>query len=114
MRYKIQTGSFAWIIHRATGIALTLYIFVHLYVLSHLKDPEQYKALMGLMKNPLVRLGEAGLLALVVAHALNGIRVTLAELGVPTRFQKLMFKVAVAVGIAAIIFGSIPLMGGGQ
>ncbi len=114
MRYKLQTGSFAWLIHRATGIALTLYIFVHLYVLSHLRDTARYKEFMGLMKSPLVRLGEAGLLALVVAHALNGIRLTLVDLGAPTRIQKLMFRIAVAIGSLAMIFGSVQLIGGGR
>lgn len=114
MRYKLQTGSLAWIIHRATGIALTFYIFVHLYVLSHLKNPVQYEALMNMMKNPMVKLSEAGLLALVAAHALNGIRLTLVDLGAPTRFQKLMFWIAAVIGILAVIFGTIPLIGGGH
>ena len=112
MRYKLQTGSFAWLVHRATGIALTLYIFVHLYVLSHLKDPAQYEALLKMMKNPLVKLGEVGLLGLVVAHAFNGIRVTLAELGAPTRLQKVMFLVAVVTGCILVAFGAVSILGG--
>ncbi len=114
MRYKLRTGSLAWLVHRATGIALTLYIFVHLYVLSHLKNPARYESLMGLMRTPLVKLGEAGLLGLVVAHALNGIRLTLIDLGAPTGLQKLMFKIAVASGILIIVFGALPLIGGGR
>ncbi|HEX8950110.1 MAG TPA: succinate dehydrogenase, cytochrome b556 subunit [Dissulfurispiraceae bacterium] len=114
MRYKIQTGAFAWLIHRGTGVALTLYVFLHLYVLSHLKDPVSYKALMELMKNPLVRLGEAGLLGLVVAHALNGIRVTLLELGAPTRIQKTVFWISFAIGAFIVIIGGVPMIGGGH
>jgi len=87
MRYRWHTGSTAWLIHRITGVLLTLYIFVHLYVLSHLKDLDSYKKLLQLMENPLVKLSEIGLLALVLAHGLNGIRVTLLELGMPSRKQ---------------------------
>ncbi|NOY63987.1 MAG: succinate dehydrogenase, cytochrome b556 subunit [Nitrospirae bacterium] len=108
MRYRWHTGSIAWLIHRITGVLLTLYIFVHLYVLSHLKDPESYKKILQLMENPFVKISEIGLLALVLAHGLNGIRVTLLELGVPTRLQKPLFWSAFLVGFVLLVFGSIP------
>jgi succinate dehydrogenase / fumarate reductase cytochrome b subunit len=114
MRYRLNTGSIAWIIHRSTGIALTLYIFVHLYVLGHLRDPAQYRSLMALMKNPLVKLGEAGLLALVVAHAFNGARLTLLDLGVSTRIHKALFWGAVATGGMLCLVGAWVFLGGGR
>ncbi|MEW5745101.1 MAG: succinate dehydrogenase, cytochrome b556 subunit [Nitrospirota bacterium] len=113
MRYKLTAGSSAWIVHRLTGVLLTLYVFVHLYVLSHLKDPVQYEALMGLMKHPLVRLSEVGLLGLVVAHSFNGIRLVLLDLGVPTRLQKKLFWAAVVIGGLLSVFGAIPFVIGG-
>lgn len=112
MRYRLQTGSFAWIIHRLTGIALTLYIFLHLYVLSSLRDPVRYEALMGVMKNPLVRIMEAGLLALVISHGLNGFRLTLIDMGVSTKTQKLLFWTALALGASVFILGAVPMIRG--
>ena len=112
MRYRWHIGSFAWLIHRVTGILLTLYIFLHLYVLSHLKDPIQYESLMKLMKNPLVKLSEISLLALVIAHALNGFRLTLIDIGVSTSLQKPVFWMAVAIGALLFIIGSFPIVGG--
>lgn len=112
MRYKFQTGYFAWLIHRITGVSLTFYIFVHLYVLSNLRDPSKYESMMGLMKNPIFRLSEVGLLALVVIHALNGVRLTLIDMGVPTRFQKTLFKSAVTVGGMIFVVGSWLIMWG--
>lgn len=112
MRYRWHTGSIAWLIHRVSGVLLTLYIFVHLYVLSSLKDPARYVSIMKLMKNPFVILSEVGLLALVLAHALNGLRVTLLELGLPTGMQKGLFYGAFIVGCLLIIAGSIPILGG--
>ncbi|MFO0754009.1 MAG: succinate dehydrogenase, cytochrome b556 subunit [Thermodesulfovibrionales bacterium] len=113
MRYKLRTGSFAWLIHRVTGVALTLYIFLHLYVLSHLRDPEEYRELMETMRNPLVRVSEVGLLALVVAHAFNGVRVTLLEMGLSTRLQKPLFWTAAAVGAVLCLAGAWVFLGGG-
>ncbi len=112
MRYRLQTGSFAWIIHRLTGIALTLYIFLHLYVLSSLRDPVRYEALIKATKSPLVRLMEAGLLALVIGHALNGFRLTLIDMGVSTRMQKLLFWSAFVLGSFLLIIGAVPMIRG--
>ncbi len=110
MRYRWHTGSIAWLIHRITGVLLTLYIFVHLYVLSHLKDLDSYKKMLKLMENPLVKLSQIGLLALVFARGLNGVRVTLLELGIPSRKQKTLFWYAVATGILLLVIGGIPLI----
>jgi succinate dehydrogenase / fumarate reductase cytochrome b subunit len=112
MRYRWHTGSVAWLIHRITGILLTLYIFLHLYVLSNLKDPAKYSEMMILMKNPLVVLSEVGLLGLVLAHGLNGLRVTLLELGLASRTQKTLFYAALGLGGVIFIAGSLPLLGG--
>jgi succinate dehydrogenase / fumarate reductase cytochrome b subunit len=112
MRYKIQTGSFAWLIQRLTGIALTLYIFLHLYVLSHLKDPLQYSSLIETMKNPLIRLSEAGLLGLVIGHAFNGFRLTVLVIGVSTGLQKKLFWTLFFVGALFLFYGSSIILGG--
>lgn len=112
MRYRWHWGSLAWVVHRVTGVLLTFYIFAHLYVLSHLRDPEEFTALMGLMKNPLVKILELGLLALVATHALNGIRLMLIDLGVPSRLQKPLLAGAVIAGLVILIAGAGPFVGG--
>jgi len=114
MRYRLRTGSFAWLIHRITGISLTLYIFLHLYVLSHLKDPARYESIMKQMENPIMRLGELALLILVFTHALNGFRLVLIDTGVPTRFQKTLFGIAATTGILIFVFGAIHFLRGGH
>jgi succinate dehydrogenase / fumarate reductase cytochrome b subunit len=111
-RYRWHTGSVAWIIHRLTGVALIFYLFVHLYVLSNLRDPERFEALMGLMKNPLVKVGEVGLLALVAAHAVNGVRLTAIDLGAPTRSHKPMFWAASLAFLGIIAVGAAVFLGG--
>ncbi len=114
MRYRLHTGSAAWIIHRVSGIALTLYIFLHLYVLSNLKDPEKFDAIMRTLNNPLIKIGEIGLLFLVAAHSLNGVRLTLLDVGLPTRLQKPLFWIAVVICGCILIFGIRPFTGGGH
>ncbi|GBD97276.1 MAG TPA: succinate dehydrogenase, cytochrome b556 subunit [Nitrospirae bacterium] len=113
MKYKWHTGSIAWIIHRVSGILLLLYIFLHLYVLSNLKDPQKFESIMKAMDNPFVKIGEAGLLFLVIAHSLNGIRLTLLDIGTPTKYQKLLFRAAAIIGGIIFLIGAWPIMGGG-
>jgi succinate dehydrogenase / fumarate reductase cytochrome b subunit len=112
MRYRWHTGSFAWIVHRITGVLLTFYIFLHLYVLSNLKDSESYRNIMGLMEHPLVKIAEVGLLGLVLAHGLNGVRLLLVDLGLPTRVHKQVFWVAFGMGVLLFIIGGLPILGG--
>jgi succinate dehydrogenase / fumarate reductase cytochrome b subunit len=114
VRYKIQTGSFAWMIQRLTGVVLTLYLFLHLYVLSSLKDPVHYAATLKLMRSLLLRVSDAGLLGLVLGHALNGFRLTLIDLGVPTPVQKRLFYAAFVIGAGIFVACSVPMIRGGQ
>ncbi|MGB9709873.1 MAG: succinate dehydrogenase, cytochrome b556 subunit [Thermodesulfovibrio sp.] len=90
MRYKWNTGSIAWLVHRVTGIILTSYLIAHIYVLSHLKDAAAYNKIMALMKNPVIKIGELVLFAVVLKHVFAGIRITLLEIGVSTKYQKQM------------------------
>ncbi|MGB9892094.1 succinate dehydrogenase, cytochrome b556 subunit [Thermodesulfovibrio yellowstonii] len=90
MRYRWNTGSLAWLVHRVTGIILSLYLIAHIYVLSHLKDPVTYNNLMAFMKNPLLKIGELILFAIVLKHVFAGIRITLLEMGVSTKYHKSM------------------------
>jgi len=113
-RYKWRTGFIAWAVHRLTGIALTLYLFVHLYVLSNLRNPDKFESMMGVLQNSIVKVGELGLLALVVAHAFNGARVTMLELGMPTRMQKPVFWGGAVCFALLLTIGGFAFFGGGH
>jgi succinate dehydrogenase / fumarate reductase cytochrome b subunit len=112
MSKRWHTGSVAWAIHRTTGILLTLYLFLHLYVLSSLKNPRKFESVMKAMDNPLIKTGEAALLLLVIAHSLNGIRLTLLDCGTPTKYHKPLFWSAAAVAGIIFLAGVFPIMGG--
>lgn len=111
MRYRLRTGSFAWLTHRLTGIVLTLYILLHLYMLANLKDPSGYASMMKLMQNPLFKLSEAGLLIVVIAHAFNGLRLTLIDMGMPTGLHKRFYWSAFTAGAAIAVFGGLYIVG---
>ena len=110
MKYRSGTGFWAFILHRASGIVLALFILPHLYVLYFLKDPSKYEAIRSFCARPAVRLTEVGVLALVLAHGLNGIRVMLLEAGTPSRFQKALFRAAVLLGLLLLFAGARLMM----
>ncbi|MBI5199101.1 MAG: succinate dehydrogenase, cytochrome b556 subunit [Nitrospirae bacterium] len=112
--YRWHTGSLAWALHRVTGILLFFYIFLHLYVINKLKDPEEYKATITFMNDPSIKLGEIALLGLVLAHALNGIRLTLIDIGVSTKLHKIIFWMSVCVGFVILIIGGLYILRGSK
>lgn len=79
-------GMWAWLIQRAAAVLLLAVIAAHLV-------------------NPFRRGVQAALLALALLHALLGVRALLLDVGVPVRWHRHLFVVALA--LAAAIFAGI-------
>ena len=100
-------GMWAWVLHRFTGLGLVFYIFIHTALMSValLLGQKAFDAMLSvLMGHPIFQFLEAILLAAVLYHGFNGIRILLFDLGVgiEVRSQKIMFWVSMA--IAAILW----------
>lgn len=76
-------GMWAWLIQRAAAVGLLLVVVLHLV-------------------NPFRRGVQAALLALVLLHALLGVRSLLLDLGLPLRWHRPLF--ALALVLAAVLF----------
>jgi succinate dehydrogenase / fumarate reductase cytochrome b subunit len=114
--YKKHTGSWAWILHRITGLGLTVYILVHIIALMTLLQGEAaFNEEMALFQTPIFLVFEWLLGAMVMFHALNGIRIALVDLANGARYHKqvLLFVYILAVimvaGMAYLIFGHVNL-----
>lgn len=82
VHYRLHPGYIAWLLHRITGIGLALYIFTHIWVIHHIsRGKEAFNQVMAVVQSPIFHLLEIGLLACVVFHGLNGIRVVLIDYG---------------------------------
>ena len=74
--YRVSWAQLAWFGHRASGLGVLLYLFMHIVETSTvLFGPDVYNAAVGIFKNLPARLGEVVLMAALVYHALNGVRV---------------------------------------
>jgi succinate dehydrogenase / fumarate reductase cytochrome b subunit len=131
-------GMWAWIAQRLTGLFLVMYVFIHLGIIGTMlldtflgfETPGLlYNSITSAMSSSLVEgMGfpstiehaisfaffiDAALLAALVYHGYNGIRVVLFDLGIGIRKQKTVFWILFILGIisyflAILLILSVP------
>ncbi|MHA7263636.1 succinate dehydrogenase, cytochrome b556 subunit [Arthrobacter sp. TMN-37] len=74
--YRGREGQWSWVAHRITGVVIFFFLLVHVLDTSLVRvSPEAYDAVIATYKNPIMGLGELGLVGAIVFHAFNGLRV---------------------------------------
>ena len=102
--YRGREGMWSWVAHRVTGVLIFFFLFAHVMDTALVRvSPEAYNEVIGTYKNPVVGLGEAGLVAAVIFHALNGVRIILVDFwSEGPRYQRQMLWAV--VGLFAVLF----------
>ncbi len=102
-------GTLAFILNRITALGLTLYLFLHLYMLSKLaQGPEAYDSFIALAKTPVIKVGELLVIAAGLIHGLNGIRIALNSFRIGVRVQRQLFILLMALALIATgVFGYV-------
>ncbi len=102
--YRGKVGMWSWVLHRITGVAIFFFLLVHVLDTSLVRlSPEAYNVVVATYKTPLVGLGELGLVAAILYHAFNGLRVILIDFwrkGV--KYQNVMFWVVIALTVIVL------------
>jgi succinate dehydrogenase / fumarate reductase cytochrome b subunit len=94
-------GWIAFALNRLTGVILTLYLLAHFVVLSQLvRGAEGWDALLDLFGSRPFLIGDVLLIAAVIFHGLNGLRVIALTLGFGTRHSTLLVAVVLLVSAA--------------
>lgn len=87
--YRGRYGMWSWVAHRVTGIAIFFFLLVHVLDTAVVRiSPEAYNSVLSLYKNPIMGLGEMALVAAIVYHAFNGIRIILIDFWGPATNSK--------------------------
>lgn len=108
-----QTGGWAFILNRITALGLTFYLFLHLVILGRLaQGPEAYDSFLQLTENPIVKLGELLVVAAVILHGLNGIRIILTSFDIGVARQKQLFYGFMALAVVVILFFTVRMYAG--
>ena len=103
--YRGKVGMWSWVLHRITGVAIFFFLLVHVLDTALVRlSPEAYNAVISTYKTPIIGLAELGLVAAILFHALNGLRVILIDFwrkGV--KYQNVMFWIVVAIALLVFI-----------
>lgn len=107
--YRGGEGMWSWVLHRITGVAIFFFLLVHVLDTALIRvSPEAYNAVMSTYKTPIMGLGEAALVAAIVYHAFNGLRIILVDYwSKGAKYQRTMFWVVVVLW-AATMAGFLP------
>jgi succinate dehydrogenase / fumarate reductase cytochrome b subunit len=103
--YRGREGMWSWVLHRITGVTLFFFLIVHVIDIAMVRvTPAFFDKVMDTYKNPVVGLMEAGLVAVFLFHALNGIRVVLVDFWEKgPRYQKQMTYGVVVVFVLLFV-----------
>ena len=78
--YRGREGMWSWVAHRITGVGIFFFLLVHVLDTALVRvSPHAYNEVIGTYKNPIVGLLEVGLVAAILFHAFNGIRLILID-----------------------------------
>jgi succinate dehydrogenase / fumarate reductase cytochrome b subunit len=107
--YK-NSGFISFAFRRISGIALVLYLFTHIMVIGSVNfGPEAFNGVMEFMQSPGFRLAEIALLAAVIYHGVDGIRLLIVNVFKVTETRKSLFWAVIVVSIILGLAGGIPM-----
>ncbi|PRW63795.1 succinate dehydrogenase, cytochrome b556 subunit [Actinopolyspora mortivallis] len=110
--YRGDLGMWSWVAHRITGVLTFFFLFVHVLDTALVRvSPNAYDTVINTYKHPLMIVFELGLLAAVLFHAFNGIRVMLVDFwSEGPRFQRPMLWTVLVLWLVLIIPAAISMI----
>ncbi len=111
VRLNPNVGTFAWFLHRITGILLLIYLFMHLWVLSSAQSgPGAFDTRLRMVQSPIFHFLEIGLVFVIFYHMINGLSITVMDFFNLSRRHKTLVTVSIAIfAVVAIIAVSVML-----
>ncbi len=102
-RYRV--GAWAWFLHRLSGALIALYGVSHVMVLATaLRGEKGFNRVMEGLHEPWVLALEMALIAVILFHMFNGVRIILFDAGIGIRHQKSLFWALMAVAALLLAF----------
>jgi succinate dehydrogenase / fumarate reductase cytochrome b subunit len=108
--YK-TTGFISFFLRRLTGVILVLYLFTHLMVIGSANGgAESFNKWLGVVQTPVFKLLEIGLLAAVIYHGIDGIRLLVIQYFDITDKRKALFYTALVLSAILVVAGGVPML----
>ena len=103
-----RLGGWAFALNRLSGIGLVVYLYLHLTILSLLaRGPDAWDTFVSLASSPPLLAFDVILLAGLLVHGLNGIRVTLVGFGFVVDRHKAMLVALAILGAIVLLIGAL-------
>ena len=81
-RSRNHPSYWAFVVHRASGVLLALFLPMHFWALGHaLAGEAAFNGIIGWTQQPIFKIAEWGLVILLAAHLTGGLRLILIEFG---------------------------------
>jgi succinate dehydrogenase / fumarate reductase cytochrome b subunit len=95
----------SWLLHRVAGLGILLFLLVHIVDISLLNfGPNVYDEGISLFGTTIVRLISLALIAAVLYHSFNGIRIMLIDFWPKAvRFQATMFAIVLVASVVCFL-----------
>ena len=109
--YRGKAGQWAFVGHRVSGFLVFFFLLLHVVDVSLVSRPHLYDEVHELYGNVMLRLFEVGLLAALVFHALNGLRIIMVDFFPEAiRNEKAMLSTVVFLTVVASLVGGYVIM----
>jgi succinate dehydrogenase / fumarate reductase cytochrome b subunit len=98
-------GMWAWLLHRVSGLVILGYLFVHIDVISQGQGGAAgFDEMFETFETPLFVLLDLLLVAAVLYHLWNGVRVLIFDLGAGTYRHKSLYYTVIGLGLLTLAF----------
>jgi len=97
-------GMWAWLLFRISGLILAAYLFVHIGVISQgrLSGASDLNEIFATFDKPIFVFFDLLLVAAVLYHGMNGVRIILMDLGIGIKEHKTVLYVVMAVAAVCL------------
>ena len=102
--YRGKVGMWSWVLHRISGVGIFFFLLVHILDTALVRvSPEAYNAVIAVYKTPIIGVAELGLVAAILFHGLNGMRVIAVDFwSKGIKFQAAMFWAVMVITIVVV------------
>ena len=106
-----SSGFISFVLRRLTGVLLVIYLLMHMWVIGGINSgAETFNDRMDFLGQPLFHVLEIGLLAAVIYHGFDGIRLLIVHYFNVTEYHRSLFYAAFVVSVILTIVGGLPML----
>jgi succinate dehydrogenase / fumarate reductase, cytochrome b subunit len=111
--YRGQSGQWSWLLHRITGLGVLLFLLVHIVDITLIGfGPTVYNDGIAIFSTGIIRVISMALIASVVFHAFNGIRIILIDFWpAGYKYQRQMFTIVLVISVVLSVAAAYYVLG---